>query len=195
MKLPSLIGIAGAAGAGKDTVANHLVANYGYIIYKFADPLKQMLNERFGWTMEHWEDREWKERRGVIVTNLARNPDHTTLMPKISPREMAQWLGTDVIRKHFDRDAWVTLMHRAYVESGRHRTVIPDVRFDNEAIAIQDLGGFVLKVQRENGDQPVTPHVSEKGVSEFLVSATVTAPYPGTEFLIKRAMQVLTEAP
>ena len=71
MRLPSLIGIAGAAGAGKDTVANHLVQHYGYTVYKFADPLKRMLCDFFGWPMDAWEDREWKDRVAVRANPTA----------------------------------------------------------------------------------------------------------------------------
>jgi hypothetical protein len=49
--------------------------------------------------------------------------------------------------------------------------VITDVRFDNEARRICDLGGVVWEITR---DQTVTSdHATEQGISPFLIAATI----------------------
>ena len=61
MSFPSLIGITGKAGVGKDTLAHYLHIIYGYHQYALAQPIKDALNARFGWKASAWDDRIWKE--------------------------------------------------------------------------------------------------------------------------------------
>lgn len=52
MSLPALIGITGKAGVGKDTLSHYLHIICGYHRYALAQPIKDALNQRFGWTSE-----------------------------------------------------------------------------------------------------------------------------------------------
>lgn len=155
--LPPIIGITGKAGAGKDTLAKHLVSGWGYVRYSLADPIKDMLNARFGWDPANWEDRYWKEN---------------DLYGGFSPRSWAQWLGTEVGRTLAGQDVWINaLLVKAAWNGHAKRCVIPDVRFDNEAEAIINNGGIVIRVLR---DVPgVAQHVSEAGVNDLWVDYTI----------------------
>lgn len=158
--LPPIIGITGAAGAGKDTLASHLVSKYGYVRYSCADPIKDLLNARFGWKPEYWEDRHWKEHP---QRNHGTNQSGQIWQP-FSPRSWAQWLGTEVGRELAGPDVWInTLMAKAY-GAGHRQIVIPDIRFDNEAEAVLRNGGVVWKIIR-GWVSAVEAHVSEKGVN------------------------------
>ena len=54
-----LIGIVGKAGAGKDSIANHLIENYDFTRRAFADPLKQVVQRLFAMSDEQlWGDRK-----------------------------------------------------------------------------------------------------------------------------------------
>lgn len=55
-----IIGLVGRAGAGKDTVADHLVAKYGFVRIAFADKLKQIVSDLYCVPIEHFHDRELK---------------------------------------------------------------------------------------------------------------------------------------
>ena len=44
-----LIGLVGLIGSGKDTVANRLVTNHGFIRDSFAKSLKDAVHNIFGW--------------------------------------------------------------------------------------------------------------------------------------------------
>lgn len=177
MKLPQLLCITGKAGVGKDTVADYLVKHHGYVKYRFADPLKKLLNERFGWKSEQWDDRTWKEREdsrwGVCAGQV------------MSPRSWAQWLGTEVGRTIGGKDVWVDAMWRDYVanDNGK-RMVVCDARFDNEAASFWARGGDVLHIERPAA-QGVIPHASEAGVSEEYWSASVLNDCPMEEFLMR----------
>jgi len=47
-----IIGVAGNAGSGKDTVADHLVKHHGFVKVALADPLKRICREVFDFSEE-----------------------------------------------------------------------------------------------------------------------------------------------
>lgn len=162
--LPPIVGFTGRAGAGKDTCAAWLVERYGYVRYSCADPIKDLLNRKFGWEGADWADRSWKE--APILR------DSCTDMC-FSPRELAQWLGTEVGRALAGDDVWIeALLVKAASEGNHARTVIADIRFNNEAEKIQRRGGIVINVYRKDLP-PVTDHVSERGVDDLYIDYEV----------------------
>jgi hypothetical protein len=181
MNLPRLIGITGLAGAGKDTLADYLVSTFGYSKYSLASPLKKLLSERFGWDDDWWNDRAWKEEprneyggQGYVGSwgNNAYKP--------FSPRSWAQWLGTEVGRYIGGEDVWVNMMarewkHQTFLSDTRTgyqpRMVVSDIRFDNEARRIHELGGVVIRIVRPG--LAAASHASEQGVNDRLVNVQV----------------------
>lgn len=164
--LPRLIGITGKAGAGKDTLADHLVHRYRATKYSLALPLKLMLNTAFGWSIEQWNDREWKER---VIPWLGK-----------SPRQLAQTLGTEWGREQAHENLWVLLAEQRYIEhidmsasfGGVEPFVIPDVRFTNEAEMIRSQNGVVIQLHRP-GAASIVAHKSEDGLPDDLVDITL----------------------
>lgn len=164
MRLPNIVGLCGQAGAGKDTAAKWFIER-GYARSGFADPIKFMLNQAFGWSMDDWENREWKEGP-MCVRDSADGPSET------SPRRLAQWLGTEVVRNNFGPDAWVNVWKQRWHDLGQPRVVVADVRFQNEVDAIHKLGGNVIRVTRRgeadgkfymrNDEIEHRPHDSER---------------------------------
>lgn len=169
--LPRLIGISGRAGSGKDTLADYLVRQFGYHKYSLAGPLKQLLADRFGFAVEKWEDRSFKDKPSVAF-------GMDGLCEAFSPRSWAQWLGTEVCRMIGGEDVWANMMAREWLEMqsahkpSEPRMVVPDVRFDNEARRILSLGGVVIRVVRPEVEGVAT-HASERGVSDELVNVQV----------------------
>ena len=151
-----LIGIAGKARSGKDTIARWFVMNQGFIQYAFADPLKRAASEMFGVPLSHFYDDKRKETVNSFWG--------------ISPREMAQKLGTECGRKVFFDDIWVRRAQKEAEENlrsdGCAGVIISDVRFDNEAEWIRSEGGIIIHVSREqDAVWTVRNHVSEAGVT------------------------------
>ena len=183
----NILGIAGQAGSGKDTVANLLVDNFPskIVVIALADPLKRIVRTVFGFEHEQlWGPTERRAERSSLF------PDGPTA------REALQLLGTEWGRRLYP-DIWVRLAMQAAwsVLSGRGRhsphtgidsagvlytppelVVIPDVRFDNELTAIQEVGGEVWLVWRPGIVAPaggLVGHASEVGFSFDQVNAVL----------------------
>jgi len=160
-----LIGISGYAGSGKDTVADYYIENSRFARYSLADPIKKAASEMFGVPLAHFSDRELKE---VVIPFWG-----------FSPRYMAQIIGTECGRNLFRQDIWIK---RAEVEYNKYRDnfnaggmVIPDIRFENEAVWIQKMGGTLIHITRPDydGDVGTAGHASEAGYSDNLKDYTV----------------------
>lgn len=67
--MSKLIGLVGYAGAGKDTVASHLVSAHDFTQFSFAFKLKEIISGIFDVPMNHFEDRHLKNE---VHPNLCR---------------------------------------------------------------------------------------------------------------------------
>ena len=144
-----IIGFVGLIGAGKDTAADYLVNFHGFRRDSFANTLKDAVSNVFGWDRTLLEGRttqarEWREQVDPWWAERLN-------MPKLTPRWVLQYWGTEVCRQGFHDDIWI-----ASVENKMRKTtdniVISDVRFPNEIKAIHNAGGIVIRVKR--GDDP-----------------------------------------
>ena len=143
---PSLIGIAGKAGCGKDTLGKYLCDEYRCVHYYFAKPLKEAAKIMFALTDDQIANKE------VPVEPWG-----------ISPRKIYQRLGTEVGRG-MDPAIWIKNAE-LFIKSVPGRTVvITDVRFDNEATFIRNRGGVIINIVREQQDIIENRHSSEGGL-------------------------------
>lgn len=146
-----IFGFHGNVGSGKDTSA-------GFIEYTdrfaFAEPLKSASCHLFNLSEKQVYDEQEKN-----VVDVRWNK---------TPRELLQFLGTDLLRNRFDKEIFVknmkyriqdvieevarrTLLNKVTNEPNNkdHRViVVTDVRFDNEAQLIRSLGGRIIRVER-----------------------------------------------
>jgi len=143
-----IIGLVGFIGSGKNTVANHLVHKYNYTQDSFAHSLKERCSVIFNWPRELLEgdteeSRVWRERVDCWWSEKLN-------IPHFTPRYAMQHLGTDTIRKHFNKDIWtLSLEHRL---SNNKNIVISDARFPNEIDLIRNQNGIILLV--DSGNKP-----------------------------------------
>lgn len=156
-----VIGITGKAGAGKDTIADHLVQKYGFAKYGFADPLKKVVCAAFDLHPKQVNDPDEKEK----IDNFW----------SVSPRQMLQFVGTELFRDHADKlvpglgsNFWVARAIKRITQLenlGYPGVVINDVRFKNEAdLIVNDHGGVLIRVVREGIKAVGIPnHISEAG--------------------------------
>jgi len=156
-----IIGIAGFAQSGKDLLAGHFVANHGFERVAFADTLRGMLYETNPIVALVYEDRFREVTRVQSVVDAIGWEGAKSEYPEI--RELLQRLGTEAGRKHIADDIWSrTVFERPHLA----KLVIPDVRFPNEAKAIQDRGGVIIRVKRD-GYEPINGHISETAYDGF----------------------------
>ena len=80
-----------------------------------------------------------------------------------SPRRLMQVIGTEVGRT-LNKDFWIDILrHRVAVRQANSKVfIVPDVRFENEAKALRQMGAVFIHVEREGatGDS----HASESGI-------------------------------
>ena len=154
-----IIGVTGRKGVGKNLACEGLV---GWTIMSFAWPLKQVCGLVFGLTDEEMNSPELKERK------LDRWPHE-------SPRKLLQRVGTDMFRQHYP-EVWVQCLksriQTASARPGDTNIAITDVRFENEAKALRELGGHLVRIERP-GNSTGDLHPSEVEMDGIEVDATV----------------------
>jgi hypothetical protein len=144
-----IIGFVGFIGSGKDTAADYLVNTHGFRRDSFANTLKDAVAAVFGWDRvllegRTKEAREWREQ---VDTWWAERLN----MPKLTPRWVLQYWGTEVCRDAFHDDIWIASLENKMRKTSDN-IVISDVRFPNEIKAIHNAGGIVVRVKR--GEDP-----------------------------------------
>ena len=144
-----LIAFTGLPRSGKDTAAGYLIDRHGFQRVQFSEPLKQAAAILLG--------------RPLSQMHGYQDFDRELIMPEwgFSIRYFLQRLGTEVMRENFGADFWVKLM-RNRLKDAAGDFVITDLRFENEAAMVRDLGGTVVQVWRPGVKG--SSHVSDAGV-------------------------------
>lgn len=157
----TIIGISGKIGSGKDYYADFLIdrisKTFNVVPYhkKFAEKVKEVT---------------------AVVTNkpieMMYNQDgKNEYIPAFDTTvgEMQQIVGTDIFRA-YDNDFWVKATLSDYEEG--MSAIISDVRFKNEADAILEMGGILIRLQgdpmhiRANSKRDLT-HPSEIDLDDY----------------------------
>lgn len=132
-----IIGLSGKRGTGKTTAADYLVKKYKAVKLSFADDLRALAKQIFPFSDLDFSSVGRKE-------NPWKHYDW-------SPREFAIHLG-EFCRYH-DRNYW---LDRAMAKAKDDKTlyVFDDTRFQNEAKAIKDKGGKIVRINRYEKHNP-----------------------------------------
>lgn len=188
MQRPDIIGLTGLAGTGKDTVALILKTHLRFVQLAFADPVRSEICNAFSVPLSLFTDRSTKEKptyqlallnctnydfTGLMLKNEAQANPTCKLSPFLqapqSPRQLMQWWGTDY-RRNTTHDAYWTrhmiARIRAHQEGDQWRTVVSDVRYDNEADTIRKMGGQLWHITRP-GVERTSQHSSATDGSQF----------------------------
>ena len=170
-----ILGLTGAAGSGKDSVADILVAKHGFQRIAFADALYKEVSTAFNVPITFLKTRETKEKRSARLSlghcmegefaQVVRQIKHRGNRPighsniPYSPRQILQWWGTDYRRAQRET-YWIDKARDRLLSGPDQDWVVTDVRFQNEADLVRELGGRLGLVLRP-GVEPVAGHVSE----------------------------------
>ena len=171
-----LIGISGKIGSGKDTFAeiirlltsmpyltNETIAHYltnpnpnvlrtDWNVKKFAGKLKEVATLLTGIPTYMFEDQEFKKTNLPEEWNMwFPNQDRSEPM---TVRQFLQKLGTDAMRDGLHTNTWVNATFASFTNTSRW--LITDVRFPNEAAAVIQKGGILVRIERnsDTGDHP-----------------------------------------
>lgn len=170
-----VIGLCGAAGAGKDTAASLMD---GHRAIAFADVLYQEVAQAYCCDVEELRDRDAKEVPQMWLTGIdCEDEGFCNYLESVdiwqsdadackpcSPRQILQWWGD--YRRAQDPDYFVKAV-RLEVCAGMRKVVITDVRFANEAALIRQLGGEIWQIVRPGVAAGGTGHKSDTDGSEF----------------------------
>lgn len=187
---PGIIGLTGKMGSGKDTVLmrlQHLFGEANYRKASYAQTLKESTAALFNVTTEMLE--AWKNEPSIRVAVLDTRGAGRDLGRSFSIREILQRNGTEAHRQieGFGQDIWVEAAMRQVAAKkmadpdGRTVDVFTDVRFENEARAIVELGGLIYEVEGPEADADgldgvaarEANHASEHGIPRDLIHGTI----------------------
>lgn len=153
-----LIGLAGSAGCGKDTVAKFLCDTQEFRQITLADPIRHGITAMFGIPMGHMTDRALKEQPLDEICGK-------------TPRQVMQTLGTEWGRNQICLDVWLKVAQRdinyqrnlaAANNLYLRGIVVSDIRFEGEAKWLRDQGGIIWHINRSNNPYATfTGHLSE----------------------------------
>jgi len=165
-----IIGINGYAGSGKDTVGEfikQLQPTERWRIKKFAGKLKEVASIILGIPTLMFEDQEFKMKELPHMWS-----DHGIPM---TVRDFLQRLGTDALREGLHPNTWVNALMTDYggtYDIDTDSTIYPnwiitDCRFPNEAHAIKNAGGIIIRVNRP-GIHAINSHPSEVALDHWV---------------------------
>jgi hypothetical protein len=155
-----IVGLSGYARSGKDTVADILVEEAGFVRVAFADKLREAVyelnpiigddTESYVYLQDVIDAWGWD---GVKATGFG---------PEV--RRLLQRMGTEVGRNILGENIWVNAAFFG-LQPGKNY-VFTDCRFQNEALAIRKYQGEIWRVTRP-GVEPANDHISEIGLDNW----------------------------
>jgi len=161
-------------------------------LYSFADNLKAICMDLFdipfrclyGTDEEKNQVQEhllWENMPGIDTTNsymLNKNGPMTS-------REFMQFLGTDIMRKMYE-PIWVNSCIKKIQREQSELAIIADVRFPNEAKAIEQAGGKVVRLTRNVYEDN---HSSEVAMDDYSFTDYIDNKNENIDYLIVKVKQ------
>lgn len=128
-------------------------------VRKFAGKLKEVASILTGIPVYLFESQEFKKTdlgpEWAYFHPEHRWDDGSPVYTRMSVRQFLQKLGTEAMREGLHPDTWVNATFASY-NAAIDNWIITDTRFPNEAVAVKERGGVLLRVNRntDTGDHP-----------------------------------------
>jgi hypothetical protein len=171
-----LIGLSGYARSGKDEAAKAL-GELGYQRVAFADKLRAFLYalncpvQPFDGHFPTLTVQEVVDRYGWDGYKSTPYGDHL--------RVLLQRLGTEAGRGVLWDSIWIDAAFHDLDLDGKY--VVTDCRFPNEAAAVRDRGGYMVRIER-TGVGPANSHPSETSLDDYNFDHWIANDYSLGEF-------------
>jgi hypothetical protein len=155
----------------------------GWEIKKWAGKLKVVAAMLTGIPVEKFEDQEFKKTLlGPEWGEVSYNNPLNSIEPfknipfnqLMTVREFLQKLGTNALRDGLHENVWVNALMSDYIgmydldtdKTTYPNWIITDTRFPNEAQAIKQANGIIIRVERP-GVKPINDHPSEVSLDKW----------------------------
>lgn len=168
-----ILGLTGYKQSGKSTLAGVAREGFNFKQTGFATPLKELI-----WNL--WPEFSYDHLYGGLK-------EEVLMVYGKSFREIAQVVGTDMFR-NYDPDVWVRAtrtaidLYKFQMGKAARDLVLDDIRFDNEAALIRELGGQVWEVVRP-GQVQEDGHASEQGLLASSVDMVILNAFGLDEYI------------
>lgn len=153
-----ILGVGHKSNQGKDAFCQFLLTylrqqTRGLRIVKagFADQLKQIFYQLYSWTGIKTPG-EYESNRKL----------RTEIIPYFGTDIVAQWIDFGNHLRKYDGPVWINALMKG---SGADVLILSDVRFPNEAKAVLDHKGILLKIDRPGFEG--RDSVSDKALDDF----------------------------
>ena len=167
---------------------------------KFAGILKDIACKLIGCNVSQLEDREFKEKElgeewwycvaddGSYIPYVQNLHEGKVVnLVKLTPRKLLQLLGTEAGRQIIHPNIWVNALFADFennksdwLSATNSNWIITDVRFPNEAKAVKDRGGILIRINR--------PQYLDNGLvirKDEHLSETALDDYDGFDYVIE----------
>lgn len=184
-----ILSLSGKKKSGKDTIANFLVKDQGFIKLSLATPLKDLLIKVFRIDQNLLYDEEKKDKeldeyimidyshldkiREIIIEEWGFPIDYES-REQIeefygreikTPRELMQTIGTDLIRRNIRDDVFIVLLLEK-IKKTQRPIVVADTRLRNERETLMNIGAIMGLVKRKFSEDANDNHISENDLGE-----------------------------
>lgn len=160
-----ILGISGLARSGKDTCADIIVKNYGYVKIAFADKIKRICRDLYGFSYEQlWGPSELRDMPDYRYPN-----DNGYLTPRLALQLCGTEFGRTCYKDIWTNDVFKTIEElknaindcqsvKYYPQCGiieieifdfPKGVVIPDCRFLSELECIKNNGGKIIRIKKD----------------------------------------------
>lgn len=159
--------MSGYARSGKDEAAKVMVEEFGFTRVAFADKLREVLYALNPIISANFWDDYFIHLQDVIDEHGWDHYKETEYGTEI--RRLLQRLGTEAGRQTLWDSIWIDAALTGFDESSK--IVVTDCRFPNEAQAIKDRGGKVVRIERAGVGPALsadgTAHASETSLDDW----------------------------
>lgn len=176
--------------------------NSKWKVKKFADKLKDIVSLILGCTREQLEDeafknteleKDWwcfKGRNGSLISYTEDSKRSTEDLIKPTPRLLLQLIGTEGGRDLIHPNIWVNSTLADYNKDSKW--IITDCRFKNEADAVKEKGGIVIRVNSKRCNQN-DYHASEIDLDDYNNFNYVIENDGSIEELVEKVREILVK--